>query len=208
MVGESRVLLIGGTSHAGKSTLGRSLAAHLGWSYRSTDKLARHPGRPWRVPPEEVPPHVAEHYLSLPVEELIADVLRHYRHTVWPLAEALVTAHATDPSAERLILEGSAIWPDCVAASAFSNTTAVWLTASDALFEQRIYAESRYATRSAREKKMIDRFLERTWLYDERLVEAVERHGYVSLDVEAVPDLMGACLLELGVPASRRQAAG
>ncbi len=39
-------ILIGGTSHAGKSTLAQSLAAKLGWNYLSTDKLARHPGKP------------------------------------------------------------------------------------------------------------------------------------------------------------------
>ena len=43
-----RVILIGGTSHAGKSTLGLSLAEKLGWDYLATDSLARHPGRPWK----------------------------------------------------------------------------------------------------------------------------------------------------------------
>ncbi len=47
LINETRVILIGGSSHAGKSTLGQAIAAKLGWSYRSTDKLARHPGRPW-----------------------------------------------------------------------------------------------------------------------------------------------------------------
>jgi 2-phosphoglycerate kinase len=47
LINETRVILIGGSSHVGKSTLGQSLAAKLGWSYCSTDKLARHPGRPW-----------------------------------------------------------------------------------------------------------------------------------------------------------------
>lgn len=46
-INETRVILIGGSSHAGKSTLAQALAAELGWSYGSTDKRARHPGRPW-----------------------------------------------------------------------------------------------------------------------------------------------------------------
>ena len=74
-----RVVFIGGTSHVGKSTLAESLAARLGWTRISTDTLARHPGRPWRPAPEKVPDHVAEHYLSLSVNELLKDVLRHYR---------------------------------------------------------------------------------------------------------------------------------
>jgi len=42
------VILLGGTSCVGKSSLGQSLASSLGWDLLSTDQLARHPGRPWR----------------------------------------------------------------------------------------------------------------------------------------------------------------
>ncbi|MEL7245323.1 MAG: 2-phosphoglycerate kinase, partial [Cyanobacteria bacterium J06573_2] len=44
---KTRIILIGGSSHVGKSTLAQSLANKLNWNYISTDKLARHPGRPW-----------------------------------------------------------------------------------------------------------------------------------------------------------------
>lgn len=63
MFGEHRILLIGGSSHVGKSTVAQSLASHLGWNYRSTDKLARHPGRPWQAKPKKVPNHVAAHVI-------------------------------------------------------------------------------------------------------------------------------------------------
>ena len=61
-----RVILIGGSSHVGKSTLSRSLADKLGWRLISTDKMARHPGRPWRSAPERLPDHVAEHSWTVP----------------------------------------------------------------------------------------------------------------------------------------------
>ena len=180
-----RVVLIGGSSHAGKSTLAQSLASHLGWSDRSADKgLAPHPGRPWQAKPREVPKHVADHYLSLSVDELITDVLRHYRDNVWPLIKDIVTSHATDLSTDRLILEGSAILPELVVALTLDNTAAIWLTASNELFEQRIYSTSQYETKSSREKKMIDKFLERTWLYNDRMMATVKRLGLVSMDVE------------------------
>ena len=94
---ELRVILIGGTSHTGKTALARALAARLGWRRLSTDSLARHPGRPWKTGGCVVPDHVAEHYLSLSVDELIEDVLAHYR-SLWPAIRDLVSAHATDPS--------------------------------------------------------------------------------------------------------------
>ena len=71
MADNLRVILISGPSHAGKSTLAHSLSLKLGWSRKSTDKLARHPGRPWTINQKPVPEHVTEHYLSLSVDELI-----------------------------------------------------------------------------------------------------------------------------------------
>lgn len=39
-----RVILIGGSSHSGKTTLAETLSAKLGASLVATDSLARHPG--------------------------------------------------------------------------------------------------------------------------------------------------------------------
>jgi 2-phosphoglycerate kinase len=184
----------------GKSTLAQSLASQLGWSYRSTDKLARHPGRPWQAKPKEVPKHVADHYLSLAADELITDVLRHYRDNVWPFIKGIVTSHATDLSTDRLILEGSAILPELVVTLTISNIAAIWLTASNEFFAQRIYSASQYETKSPREKTMIDKFLERTWIYNVRMMDTVRRLGLVSMDVENasnMSELAGKCLSEL-----------
>ncbi|MEK1850498.1 MAG: hypothetical protein AAAC48_01095 [Phyllobacterium sp.] len=42
-----RVILIGGSSNVGKSTVADALAEKLGRCCVSTDSLAKHPGRPW-----------------------------------------------------------------------------------------------------------------------------------------------------------------
>ncbi len=189
---QPRVILIGGSSNAGKSTLAQALANALGWSCVSTDKLARHPGRPWKTDGGDVPDHVADHYLSLSVEELITDVLRHYRG-MWPGIETMIRSHAEDPSTERLILEGSALWPESIAALDCENVGAVWLTASDELFRTRICALSRFEEASVREKKLIEKFLERTWRYNERMLEAIARLGLTSLDVELATSVEELC---------------
>ena len=103
---------------------------------------------------------------------------------MWPLIKDIVAYHATDLSTDRLILEGSAILPELVVTLTLNNTVAIWLTASNELFEQRIYSTSQYETKSPREKKMIDKFLERTWLYNDRMVATVKRLGLVSMDVK------------------------
>jgi 2-phosphoglycerate kinase len=190
MADAPEALLIGGTSHVGKSTLARALAARLGWDCRSTDRLARHPGRPWREPPGEVSAHVAEHYLSLTTDELLDDVLRHYRANVWPLVEEMVKV----PGDGGLVLEGSAILPEPAAAR---GSGAVWLTASNDLLERRIYDSSRYETKSEREKEMIDAFLKRTWLFNDWIMGCVRRLGLPSVDVEeasSMDKLVERCL--------------
>ena len=191
-----RVILIGGSSHAGKSILAQALAQKLGWRAASTDGLARHPGRPWKKKPERVPNHVAEHHLSLSVDELITDVLRHYR-SMWPDIESMVTSHATDLATYRLVLEGSALWPETVATLDLDSVASIWLTASDEVFRSRIYGASGFGEASARERQMIQKFLDRTLLYNARMREIVSRRGLACVDVgdaSSVEELGEKCL--------------
>jgi len=171
-----RVILIGGSSHAGKSTLARRLAARPGWTMSSTDYLGRHPGRPWKPAGEEVPDHVAAYYLELSTEAQLADVLRYYE-TMWPAIEALVRRHAEDDAQPRLVLEGSAIWPERAAMLNIPGVAAVWMTAPPQLFEARILAESGHAQADARGRALIEAFLARTLAFDEVLQETAARLG-------------------------------
>ena len=197
-----KVILIGGSSHAGKSTLSETLAATLGWTSLSTDRLAAHPGRPWRrTPGDKVMDIVAEHYLNLSVDELMEDVLRHYRVNVWPQVEELIESYVVDTSANGLVLEGSALWPEFATSLDFDKVGALWLTAAEETIRQRIYTNSRYSTKSGRDRRMIDKFLQRTIAYDARMVEVVRRRRFMLVDVEQsdVSELTGRCLSALGV---------
>lgn len=194
-----RVILVGGSSHSGKTTLGEHLAKRLGWEHRSTDYLKPHPGRPWRRPDREVPPHVAEHYATLSTKELLVDVLRHYR-SLWPQIEAIIARHTDDPDAGCLVLEGSALWPGNVATLCRDRVGALWLTGDNELFRKRIRASSRDAAATADERALVESFIQRTLLYNRCMREAVEQHGLVSIDVGAygsVSALAEACLARL-----------
>ena len=201
-----RVILIGGTSHVGKSTVSEALAAALGWEYQSTDSLARHPGRPWKPAPDTVPDHVAEHYLTLSVDELVDDVLRHYRVNVWPSVAGIVASYSNQTASPGLVLEGSALWPELAARLDFGKVAAIWLTAGEEVLRQRIREGSGYGSKSSREREMIDKFLQRTVAYDLRMVEVARKHGLVLLDVEEsdVTGLAERCLSALGHAAEWR----
>ena len=179
-----RVLLIGGTSNVGKSTVAEVLAARLGFEHRSTDYLARHPGRPWRTHEREVPPHVAEHYSTLSVDELIASVLAHYER-LWPRIEELIRTHP------GLVLEGSALWPVRVATLSLPDTAAVWLTADDTTIRDRIHASGDYDTATADERALMDKFVARSQRFQELILADIEKLGLTSIDVK------GRCAAEL-----------
>jgi hypothetical protein len=183
----TKALLIGGTSHLGKSTLAEHLAGRLGWGFRSTDYLKRHPGRPWRRPPETVPPHVAEHYRELDVEALMASVLAHYR-SLRPQIEALIG------EADGLVLEGSALLPE-IAASV--RAPAVWLIGSDGLIERRIRTESGYAEAAPEQRRLIDKFIARSLAFNALVRGEVARLGLAHIVVESelgVDELAGNAL--------------
>ncbi|MFJ8971420.1 AAA family ATPase [Streptomyces anulatus] len=175
-----RVVLIGGTSNTGKSTVAGAVAERLGFEHRSTDGLARHPGRPWRTPEHEVPPHVAEHYGTLTTDELLASVLDHYER-LWPRIEELITERAR-AGAPGLVLEGSALRPDRVARLTVPGTAAVWLTADDTVLRDRVRAAGRYEEATDAERHLMDRFLARTVRFQARMLDAVEAHGLDRVD--------------------------
>ncbi|MGP4016641.1 hypothetical protein [Saccharopolyspora sp. 5N708] len=195
-MGDVRVVLIGGTSNVGKSTVARAVADRLGFEYRSTDGLARHPGRPWRTPEREVPAHVAEHYGSLDVDELITSVLDHYER-LWPRIEELITDHAVGTSARSgLVLEGSALWPARVAKLTVPHTVAGWLVADDAVVRARVHASGRYAEATDEERHLMAKFLARTERYQALMLDVVDRLGLARIDVgtRGVAELADAVL--------------
>ncbi|MEU0406737.1 AAA family ATPase [Streptomyces griseorubiginosus] len=177
-----RVIMIGGTSNTGKSTVAEAVAERLGFEHRSTDLLARHPGRPWRTPEREVPPHVAEHYATLAVDELIDSVLGHYER-LWPRIEELIAEHAEHATGPGLVLEGSALWPERVAALDAPHTAAVWLTADESVVRARIRTGGHYDEATEQERFLMDKFLARSLRYQSLMVDAVDRLGLARVDV-------------------------
>ena len=175
------VVLIGGTSHVGKSTVARALAASLGFRHVSTDSLARHPGRPWTT----TRPHVREHYATLSVDQLTARQLEHYER-MWPLVEELVR-DAVRPDRGGLVLEGSGVLPHQVALLPPERVVAVWLTAAPAVLRERIHSGSRFDELPAEERLAVQKFCGRTERYQSWLLAALDRLELTGIDVGRAP---------------------
>ncbi len=165
----ARTLLIGGTSHAGKSSLALSLAARLGYSLVSTDKLARHPGRPWPTPRGAVPAHVREHYGTLSTEALFSDVMHHYHNNVRPRVLGLIHQH--EILGQGLVIEGSALWPEWWQPTA--TLAGFWLAAPDDTIAERIRLNAGYTSMSSKDAYLVDRFVERSLYYQANMLKVV-----------------------------------
>ncbi|MGW1614733.1 hypothetical protein ACWCQZ_35890 [Streptomyces sp. NPDC002285] len=177
-----RVILIGGTSNVGKSTVAHAVAEKLGFECLTTDELARYPGRPWRTPEWEVPTHVAEHYGSLTVDELLTSVLGHYDR-LWPRVEELITTYSSEGrGGTGLVLEGSALWPAQVASLQVPHTAAVWLTVDDAVVRARVHAAGRYEAATDEEQRLMDKFLARTERYQTLMIDVIDKLGLDRID--------------------------
>ncbi len=198
---QPRVVLIGGTSHAGKSSLARELAERLGYEPRSTDKLARHPGRPWPQGETPIPAHVALHYSTRAPEALIRSVTRHYE-SMWPMICELIETRAADAAGAGLVLEGSALLPERAAPLLGGGVAGLWLAADEALIEARMRRESRFEAADAAGRALIEAFLERARRYQREMLAAVARLGLPLLEVRAdepVGALAGRALDLLGI---------
>lgn len=171
-----RVLLIGGRSHAGKSTVAARLAERLGWALQSTDKLGRHPGRPWGT----VADRVVAHYTTLDDAAILDAVVAH-QHRMWPAIEQVVRDQLA--AGQGLVLEGSGIMPADVSANPIEGVAAVWLTAEHGFVRERIERESGYAGAEGNGRFLIDRFVERNRRLDAIYREGAGRFGFPLIDV-------------------------
>lgn len=169
-------LLIGGTSHCGKSTLAHHVGEALGWRVQSTDQLARHPGRPWL----SIPAPVEEFYETLSAETIYW-FLRVHHVNMWPL---LVRTLAEEQAAGHgFVLEGSALRPEQLAGIDDTGLLCVCLFADADFLAERMRRDSLYADQDGRQKRLIDAFITRSLRDNAELHRAALAHGIWSIDV-------------------------
>lgn len=182
---EPKMVLVGGASHVGKSTLCASLVSLPGWNSMSTDQLGRHPGRPWVSSQRRVVrQHVAEHYLSLSAEELVKDLLD-FQRKMWPTIERIIKHRLTVHNQTRLAFEGSALLPENTGKFQGEDVKALCLAASPEFLQRRIHEGSRYSSLSTEATHLVDKFIKRNVLLNEHYVETAKANGVTVVDVEA-----------------------
>lgn len=195
MVGQIKGILLGGTSHVGKSTLAAHLSRKLDWPAQSTDKLARHPGRPWPI----LRPQVAEFYTRLSPETIDWLLQVHYdnlRPRLDQIIDSLIVAGA------GFIIEGSALRPDHVHHLHDAGVATACLHASRTFLRERMRRESEYVEREPSLQRICDTFIERSLRDNEAIVASANASGVPLVDVEDA-GAVEALIREWTVPADK-----
>ena len=139
-----------------------------------------------------MPAHVEQHYSSLNADELLVDVLNHYKINVVPQVRDIVQRYESGLDDRCVVIEGSALWPEFVEDLARSpSVEAIWFVAGEPVLQQRIYSESDYANASPRQKGLIDMFLQRTLAYGDSMNRALEELDlpFITVDAESSAEL-------------------
>ncbi len=170
-----RGILIGGTSHVGKSTLAERLAMRLKWEALSTDKLGRHPGRPWMA----IPAPVIEFYERL-TPETIHWFLKVHHENMWRQIRPMIDMERG--AGRRFVLEGAALRPEYIAPLIGDETAGVILHADDGFLLARMRSEAGYDGRTPAERRIIDAFIDRSLRENAALAAAARELGVRMVD--------------------------
>ena len=176
------ILLIFGTSHVGKSTLARKIGLATDIPVLATDKMGRHPGRPW--PKVKAP--VAEYYSALS-DETIYWFLRVHHENLWPIIRSKISDATKRDS--PIIIEGSALRPEFIAPLDLQTVIPVGLCADKDFLQQRIEDESRYSIQDQDTKLQIEKFIRRSIRDNDEILEVSCKLGLRMLDVADVCQL-------------------
>lgn len=169
-------LLITGTSHVGKTTLATLLAEKVGYETYHTDKLGRHPGRPW----PKMRNFIEDYYSSLQASTVFKLLLIHHQN-MWPNIQSLIESKAFR---EGAILEGSALRPEYIHSQIGPTLKGVCLTADELFISNRIRKSCKYETLSVAHQKVVDGFVERSLLDDREQVLRAKELGIRCLKVD------------------------
>jgi 2-phosphoglycerate kinase len=185
-----------GSSHVGKTTLASLLSDRLGWNIISTDRLARHPGRPWPT----AHPAIAEYYANLS-SETIYWFLRIHHENMWPGVKQKIEAEVL--AGKPFVIEGSAWRPEYIARLDSVEMAAVCLYAEADFLRDRIRSKAQYNEADQFQRLLIDKFIARSLRDNAEMRVTAQKLGVPIVDVAdttSIDDLF-KILVERALPA-------
>jgi hypothetical protein len=114
--------------------------------------------------------------------------MRHY-NGMWPDIEGLVRPRVIDRDADSMVLEGSAVLPESLAAAGLKDVAACWLTANDEVLERRIHAAIGFDVATPEDKTLIQKIVSRNQRYNALITNSVKQLGLNNIDTGNTPDV-------------------
>ncbi len=140
----------------------------------STDRLAKHPGRPWDTKLGiDPPPHIITHYQANTTVDLTDLLLAHFATMRDVVSDAVTTHLHTSPG---VVIEGSALWPGMDVTPALPVFSR-WLVVDDDHLWRRMQTQSHYSQQPRRIQALIEAFHDRSISYQQRLVHELHTCG-------------------------------
>ena len=199
-----KVILIGGCSGAGKTTLGRALAARWDYASLAIDDLGiavkavtspeTHPGLHVMNKPNYL------HYFThSPVEKLIADAdLQH--QAIWPAVESTIRNHAS--WGMPIVIDGWHMRPEWTESLGLENVSSHWIVIEPKVLEARERQNVEFLSGSDNPEQMLKRFLARClWSNDLLLDQAISHDCHVLRQdgTQTVSDLIRQVESRIGI---------
>ena len=189
-----KVILIGGCPGAGKTTLGRAVAAQLDYASLTIDDLL---GAARAITTEDSHPglHVmnrpnyTEYFTNSPVEKLIRDATLQHR-AIWPAVERTIRNHATWGT--PIVIDGWHLRPEWTNSLQLETVSAHWLVIDTEVLEARERKNEDFLSNSKNPKQMLDRFLARSLWHNDLIATQAKSHKEPILrqdGTQAVADL-------------------
>ena len=199
---ETKVVLIGGTSGAGKTTLGRALAAKLGIASLTVDDLqiaARAVTTPESHPGLHVMniPTAHEYFTSSTVDELTADATAQHE-AMRPAIERVVRVRAN--SGPSIVIDGWYMRPRWMGEMDFENVVSFWIVADPAVLEarERVLGKE-WMAQSSDPERMFQNFLGRSLWYNDLIRRQAEELGHTVLHQDGSVSVEEMCDMALSL---------
>jgi 2-phosphoglycerate kinase len=175
----SRVLLIGGPPGAGKTTLGRAIAAELGYASLTVDDLAvavRAMTTPEAVPalyPMAGIGHT-RYFTEGPPHKLVADA-EALEEALWPAVRAVARTHALIK--ESIVIDWWLLGPDLVATLEEENVASLWVYIDPVALDQRERRNTWFREGSSDPERMHTNFMHRSLWRNEHVADRARKLG-------------------------------
>jgi 2-phosphoglycerate kinase len=198
-VAKPTVFLIGGAPGAGKTTLGKALAASVDATSLTADDLltaakaittpASHPGLHVMTATDSI-----EYFTTSSVDQLIADASLQHAAT-WPAIDKVIRKHAT--WGPPVVIDGWFLRPKKVAELDLDSVLSFWLVADPAVLEERERRNVEFFGRSADPERMLRNFLGRSLWYNELIRQQATDLGLHILKQDGSASVEALCATAL-----------